>query len=275
MWLKRIPVSPVTVTLLLREMLPSRQKGHAPDPTHGRLDDLQMVISILTDSVKFGTQVHLNSWHEIIRRLGMLGRLDDVEKLCLWLAAWYKPDSTLGPQSLGYSSPLLPTQHRHSLPSRDRVSHPLHPLRIIFPDSLQRAIVEWGFKHQPLLEPLQLTTLDISDDVQSVSQLETHQYTRGVTLLRQLKREGVYINLFAMEAAINFRLKILFGHGESDDLRNRRLKEQNILTREEMVKQLNKAWGSDIFYRNTRNLALKHYVRKLRNGSKTVPPWYS
>ena len=246
MRVQRIPVSQKTIYRILRHFLPTRRKGHAPDPRS--LDDLQTAITILTTIMKFGGSVPATSWHEIIRRLGMLGRFDDLEKLCLWLAALYNPNSTLRSKSVDNLSPVLPIHTSRLPPAQIPTSHKFHPLRMLFSNSLQRAIVEWGFKREPLRQPFQSTlALDNSSIIDNLAEQSAYHYTRGVRLLRQLQNEGVYIDVAQIRRALRNRFAILYNPGESRVVRNELLRRQNVSTRSDMEVQLNNAWGADIW----------------------------
>jgi hypothetical protein len=247
MRMQRIPVAQKTIHHILRHFLPTRRRGHAPDRSQRSLDDLQTAISILTTIMKFGSSVPATSWREIIRRLGMLGRFDDLEKLCLWLAAWYNPNSTLRLQSAKNLSQVLPIHSPHLAPALIPTSHKFHPLRILFSNSLQRAIVEWGFIHEPLRQPFQSAfVLDNSSTAGKLAEQRAYHYTRGVRLLRQLQNQGVYIDVAQIRRALRNRFAILYNPGKSRIARNELLRQQNVCTRKDMVAQLNNAWGADI-----------------------------
>ncbi len=228
MRVQRVPVAQKTIRYILNHFLPIRTAGNGPDPRRKSLDDLQTTISILLNLMKFGSFVHPTSWREIIRRLGMLGRFDDLEKLCFWLVAWYKPKSNLK-RSMAVRAPAqIPT------------SHSLHPLRILFSDPLQRALVEWAFKHEPLRPFRSTVALDVAEQ-------SAHHYTRGVKLLRQLQDEGVYIDVLQIRRALRNRFAILYNPGRSRVARNNLLRQQNLSRPQDMVAHLNKAWAADIW----------------------------
>jgi hypothetical protein len=266
MRVQRIPVSQKTIPRIVWHFLSTRRKGHAPDPRRKSLDDLQTAISILTTIMKFGSSVPATSWREIIRRLGMLGRFDDLEKLCLWLAAWYNPDSTLRLQSVENLSPVLSNNSSLLAPAQVPTSHSLHPLRILFSNALQRAIVEWGFKHEPLRQPFQsIIVLEESNIVDNLAERSAYHYTRGVKLLRQLQYEGVYVDVAQIRRALRNRFAILYNPGESRVVRNGRLRQQNVSTREDMVVQLNNAWGADIWLWKRFSNGRRRFSNRRRN----------
>jgi hypothetical protein len=260
MRVQRVPFVPKTTIHIMQHFLPPRSKGCRPNPSRKSLNDLQTTISILKTIMDFGSSVPPTAWREIIRRLGMLGRFDDLEKLCFWLAAWYNPQSTLHSRSVKASSPVPASQDRYLAPAQVPTSHKFHPLRMLFSNSLQRAIVEWAFKHEPLRQPSQSTgTLDKSVTVDNLPGQSSCHYIRGVKLLRQLQDEGVYIDVAQIRRALRTRFAILYNPGQSRVVRNEILRQQNIYLQEDMVAHLNRIWGADIWldtYKSKREVEL-------------------
>lgn len=240
-------LTPTTIRHMLKTILPPRRKGHITNPTRGHVKNLRTAIAILISCQKSNVFVPVKSWEEILRRLGMLGRLDELSHLCLWLAMWYKSGSSLRLQFVGNSTPSLPVSDLHLAPEQVPSSHHLHPLRVLFSDALQQSIAEWGFKHVPIYL---FSTLGFSQDTTGLNKKpkdEQPHYLRGIELLRKLRQEGVYINIDATRRALMHRLMILHGPGESRVVRNRLLKQQNTVSLEDMVNHLNKTWREDIF----------------------------
>lgn len=245
MRVKAIPAKPMTIRYILRNILASRRKGKAVVASSQNIEDLNLAISILKQLMNFNCFVPVTSWKEIIRRLGMMGRLDELDRLCIWLAAWYNPESNLRRQSLLLSSsPRLPDKESYLVPAQVPTSHPLHPLRILFSDSLQKAVVEWGFIHAGLKDEFgNLRSRAVLTESSSVSS----SYTRGILLLHQLRSENVAINTSSVKRAIFTRLAILYGPGRSNRRRNEVIASRNVLPIGEMVKQINQAWGGEVF----------------------------
>jgi len=247
MRVQRIPFEAKTVIHIIQHFLPHRRRRRAPNSRRKHLDDLQIAISILKTIMEFGSFIPPTVWHEIIRRLGMLGLFYDLEKLCFWLVVCYNPRSTLRSQSGKLSSQVPASQVRDLARAQFPTSHRLHPLRILFSNSLQRAIVEWAFKLNYWWRPSQPTAV-LEDSVATGDVYAQGEFrcTRGVKLLRELQDQGVFISLVQIRRALRNRLVILYRPGETHVLRTKLLKQENVPSREDLVAQLNKVWGADI-----------------------------
>ncbi|KAI9742578.1 MAG: hypothetical protein M1818_003719 [Claussenomyces sp. TS43310] len=243
---RTIPAKPMTIRYMLQRILGPRRRGHSLVASATNVADLNLAISILKRLMESNCFVPVTSWKEIIRRLGMMGRLNDLDRLCTWLAAWYEPDSNFRFRSSALAYPQLPEQGLHLVPSQVPTSHPLHPLRILFPDSLQKAIVEWGFIHAPTRTRAPSSTCR-SLLPAAASPPELPPYTRGITLLHRLHKHKVAINASCVRRAIYTRLVILHGPGRSKRRRNSALASQNVSNLDEMVRHIDGAWGGQVF----------------------------
>ncbi|TAQ90929.1 hypothetical protein B7494_g747 [Chlorociboria aeruginascens] len=246
MQLNGIPVKAKSIGHLLYKTLHPRQRGRRLVTGHG--DDLGNGISLLTQIMISGSRVPVVYWREIIRRLGMLGRLDDLARLSFFLADWYASDKFSLPLRLELEPRSNPRPSKlmfrciNQLPSQVPSSHSLHPLRLLFPAALQKAIVEWGFicalktssKRTPFWNLL-------SPDVPSIMS--------GLKILRSLHELGVYIDFRAVRSAIFHRLMVYYGPGRSKSLRNRSIRAKNVLGLEEMIARINQVLGRKVFYR--------------------------
>jgi len=172
-------------------------------------NDLNKVIAILKRIMSSGSFVPILHWREIIRRLGTLGRFDDLQNLCRFLASWYGP---LG-SSFAYRPPRFP------VPSQVPTSHSLHPLKMLFNVSLQKAIVEWGFIHNLKCRPIHLDSIRSTPAARNQSTIP--DITSGVVLLKQLSEYGVHINGMSVRSALFNRLIIYYGPGRSSRRCNR------------------------------------------------------
>jgi hypothetical protein len=235
-----IVVTANTVNHILHGILRPRQRGRRPiTSTIKNADDLNMAISILKGIMESGSFVSATYWREIIKRLGMLGRLKELEDLCVFLASWYGPANTTS-----FLSPTVAKRvHRYRVPTQVKTSHPLHPLKILFPPALQQAIVEWGFMHS-LKNPPRHTTepaglirkADVSPPI-----------TFGISLLKRLHQYRVHININTVRKAIFNRLVTYYGPGRSNRLSNRQARKHNVLSLEEMAGQIDEALGRRTF----------------------------
>lgn len=231
MRIERIPVQQRTIDLILQKLLAPRPKGKRVSSTAKDVENLYLAISILRFVMNSGWRVSVSSWCDIIRRLGMLGRLDDLDYICVWLAKKYR-NVWLSPPHL-----LRPSRHdRQRSPAQINTSDPQHPLKILFSAGLQRAIVEWGFIHEQSRTAFKLCK----------SYGAERQYTRGLKLLRRLSMIGVEIEKDVVERALIVRLRILYSPGDSKVPRNRRAREQNAVVAEDMIGDINEAFGERV-----------------------------
>jgi len=239
-----IPVKTKTIAYILQKTLRSRQQGRRPMILSTRTNDLDMAIGILMDIMKSGSFVPVTFWREIIRRLGMLGRFKDLDRLCLFLAFWYGPVRNV-PSTYGQPLPRhRRVRYRHRVPAQVPTSHPLHPLKILFSVSLQKAIVEWGFIHalcRTPKPPNNLMNITRDGDSPSVS------VACGITLLKRLDHHGVHIDGAGVRSAIFNRLVTYYGPGRSKRLYNRAAKLNNRLELKDMVRQVDQAFGMQVF----------------------------
>lgn len=243
---KGIAVTSKTIQVIVQSTLRPRSRGRHPMSHFQQdVDDLNLVISILLKITTSNCFVPLFTWREIIRRLGKLGRLDDLHRLCLWLAQWYKPNSDLRQKTYDLTMPTF--SDKFMVPSQVPTSHPLHPLRVLFPDSLQKAMIEWGFIHTT--GAMQSTLKD--QPVRSLSRQDTSNhgahYTWGIRLLHELHKQGVAINTIQVRRAIYHRLEVLYGPGRSSKARNHILRDNNTETLQMAVDNINQAFGATLF----------------------------
>jgi hypothetical protein len=232
------PVTSKTIAHLIQYSLRPRQQGRRPMALAGMRNrntrnDLDMVIIILKQIMKSGSFVPILHWREIIRRLGMLGQFDDLQKLCRFLASWYGPLSS----SFAYQ----PRKFR--LPAQVPTSHPLHPLKMLFNVSLQKAIVEWGFIHSLKRQPVHLDS-----SWRSVTSRDTlPDISSGVVLLKQLNQNGVHINSKSVRSALFNRLITYYGPGSSNRRYNRYGKEVLHGKMDAVARQIDDALGGTFF----------------------------
>ncbi|KAL8754003.1 MAG: hypothetical protein Q9184_005251 [Pyrenodesmia sp. 2 TL-2023] len=229
-----LPVESKSILHMRRELLSSRQPGCRPLSTK----DLDLIIRVWQCSLRSGVFIAPISWSEILRRLGMSGRLRAFEDLALWLANWY---SSQGFREFQWS--MSGRRHQgegefhHPLMSVDlKPSHPHHPLQTLFPPSLQQGIVAWGF--QP------------TDPSLSMEQ-EDRGWTWGISFLRTLRStHNVRISTPVVKKALKMRLLTLFGQeGRSRRKINHvniQFSEANVISFLEKAKEI---WGKDLITR--------------------------
>ncbi|PMD21236.1 hypothetical protein NA56DRAFT_572468 [Hyaloscypha hepaticicola] len=263
------PVTTKSIAHIIRHTLRPRNRGKRPMPIRGMTDagpgpgnDLNMVIAILKRIMRSGSFVPILHWREVLRRLGKIGRFDDLHNLCVELAAWYGPVAT--------SSAWPPRRFR--VPAQVPTSHHLHPLRMLFDVSLQKAIVEWGFIHN-----LKRRTVPLEDIRQGVIPItrtnDLPAITSGITLLKQLNHHGVYINGPGVRSAIFNRLITYYGPGRSNQRYNRWAKAILQGKMPLVAKQIDDALGGKYFtgvdlWRIVQARAAKRLIRARRKWDR-------
>ncbi|KAI4124911.1 MAG: hypothetical protein LQ347_005554 [Umbilicaria vellea] len=213
-----------------------------------RTDDLPMLVNIWQTILRDGGALPPIAWREVLRRYGMAGRLDELEKLVFWLASWYS-DPKARAWQIGmthYQSPGqqdVAVQILESLP----LTHAKHPLRQIFTTQAQEAIIAWGFR--------QCSSGETPDGYNKPA-MPMHlgptiaKLTWGLRLLAQLKQSGVHINTATVGAACRTRLLILFGRDRSNRVVNRQIRANNPVTIEQMILAMEEIWGPTLFDSN-------------------------
>lgn len=243
-----IPVSAKTIAAVLQVSLKPRMKGRQPvtrkgQSNRGNLNDLNMSITILKQILQSGSYVAATHWREIIRRLGMLGRFQDLRSLCLDLALWYSPRTTRGARIF---RPLQRPSRQFRVPVELPSSHPLHPLKILFDEAFQCAVVEWGFIHALRNRSSASQTTKGASMIHFVSE-PTPQITQGIDLLQQLNRYGVHINSPSVRKAIFNRLITYYGPKRSNRAHNRIGKEKMRGRLWQVARELDNALGGKFF----------------------------
>lgn len=268
MRMKRIAVEVVTIRVILRTILRPRTPGHRPDefaPGYVK-QDIDLAISILKNVMEYNSFVPAAAWQEVTRRLGMMGRINDLHSLYLWLVDRYGPDTNGHTRMLSISSKLLAQRPQLS------TMHPLHPLRLLFPDVRQRSIVEWGFIRGLMSYA---ASVDVNPGLITMTTPEQHkaqalkQMTQGIRFLRELQKRGVYIKESSVRRAVYVRLVILYGPGKSSRLHNRAVRSYNPLTFNEAVRGVEEVWGNPLW----RSIeSLKGMIMKGRAGVTHLSP---
>lgn len=244
MRMRRIPVEMASVWRILKSVLRPRQKGHRPNLLNDSYDmkDTDLAISILKNIMVYGGYVPVKAWTEVTRRLGMVGRLDELYSISAWLADAYNPQKTT--DTTGFANGA--TGAVDTLDS----SHDFHPLRILFPDVRQRSIIEWSFIHG-----MGAFSSSIRDNLSTAQMVPQQQLKakaikrmmRGVYFLKQLAKRGVYIKESNVRRAVYERMVILYGRGVSSKVYNRAVKPYNPVKLPELVRAVEHAWGKQFW----------------------------
>ncbi|TKA78748.1 hypothetical protein B0A49_04699 [Cryomyces minteri] len=229
-----------------------RQPGKRPQSVAVHQDDLRLVTNVFLAHLQAGRELHPLRWREVLRRFGMSGRFEELERLSLWLAAWYSPSTALERRLRAVTAYGVPPNPRDtasyrlkSLPS----SHSDHPLRQIFDPSFQRAVVAWGFKtsvpssaFSKSLKPPQ-RVFDSQDQAPTASE----PWARGLALLAKLKHFGVLVQTSTVRKVVKQRLLMLYGPVRSSFRDNVNARAANPYTLEQMVRHAEALWSGTLF----------------------------
>lgn len=249
-------VSGKTVSHIIRLLLAPRKPGHRPDLNHDI--NIRQTIGILKTLSSFASQVRPRSWIEILRRLGMLGQFRDLEHLCLFLVDVYHPSNP--ESSINY----------HALPPAAKITHHLHPYRLMFSPTFQKAVVEWGFIHSLKVKSFRQisqtspsqgpnTHTSYNDDIPMPN------VTFGIHLLKTLASKGVWVDFGPIRKAIVHRMIVCYGPLKSNRIYNRNASitlglNDGVPPRQsfrKMAAMVDNALGANVF----ENLDIKQLIR--------------
>ena len=248
--------------------LSSRRRGIPPSESGQELPNLILISNVMKMTLQAGASVPLESWKEILKRLGMMGHLDYYQNLALWLVGWYA--------RLGASDPLLPLDspemrarglrslsYRHSsksvvsshainrgspLSSNSDAQIQNRDLLVLFGKEAQQGMIAWGF----LAEVRRRPNLPCPRKVR----LHPCHWQWGLRLLKELQVRGVPVDKAAVARACKLRLAQLFNHSATSNKKaNRRAKTINDSRSTLManfrysafIKGMEDIWGRDLF----------------------------
>jgi hypothetical protein len=251
--------------MAIRGLLRRRRPGHKP-VTDG-FDDLRFVARVFVMILENGLgAISPLSWREIIRRFGIVGRFRELRRLLLWLLCWYAPRSTHQFNNLP-KSPFLESATeilRATHPERAHYFHfpatvvqrenELHPVRILFPPSIQQGLIAWGFKagllpNADLEQSMLGSTLAKKHYRRRLLQrriLRRLGWSAGLRTVVRLRDLGVFVHYHTVLKALQMQFINLFGHGQSSRKENRVMERTNTLSYARYVHEVNKIWGSPL-----------------------------
>lgn len=88
---QKVPVESASAILFRKEYLEPRFASKRPAHSLQGIQDLMTVINVMKHAIENGEKLPILAWREVLKRLGMLGRLTDYENLALWLVEMYAP----------------------------------------------------------------------------------------------------------------------------------------------------------------------------------------
>lgn len=228
-----IPVTARTSRHLRVCWLTGRGVGRAAHVTK----ELSIIINVTRHTLLSGRYVPIIAWREIMRRLGMAGRLLELENLALWLVDHYT--STAGLSSLPsyiFFNPEKVSKHR----TTNR--NPQAFLKTLFTTATQHAIVAWGFQQTTKYPPASFRRFQAN----AVNQPSS--WTWGLVLLRNLQQRGVPIHSNTIASICTHRLNMLFGSGLSKNRINRRSRALDRYALAVYLQGIREIWGKDLFH---------------------------
>lgn len=229
-----------SVDFMVDQVLTPRRERSGP--AQGRSlqihEEVALLFRLLSRVASSGTIVPPSLWIELIKRLGMNGRWPMLRDCCLWIARHY----AAGSKRTDLASPrvdlfkstdsCLPEETRSRL------------LRDIFNPRIQGALVAWGFRMQHV--PQRETTPDKPGSTAADTALIP--WVRGLVLLREIQQHGIALSRASIRRACLARLGILFGpHIHSRKRLNRALRRENPYSLEQVVHDIDRAWGEPLF----------------------------
>ncbi|KAL4887997.1 hypothetical protein BDV59DRAFT_189443 [Aspergillus ambiguus] len=226
MVLRGMTLTSQSVDYMVSQVLAPRRLGAGP--VHGSsmspAQEIDFVFRILQRVVPAGTLVTPDLWVEMLKRLGMTGKWNDLHKCCHWLARHYT--------SHNGSDSLNPSKHVNHEINVVFQQHGRRLLQTIFSRRMQAAIVAWGFRKRVSSKP--------RDDL--------IPWVRGLTLLRALEKNGVHLWDNWIRRACRHRLAVLYGSPrQSSRLMNRMLRRENPYSLSRVMEDINRAWGEPLF----------------------------
>ena len=237
MSLEKVPVSALSIRLMREGILRPRRVGRRPISLTVGFDDLGILISLWQGILRCGGYVAPLSWREVFRRLGQTGRLEELEKLALWLVVWYHPRDAKSVRLR--ASPYAGIKRSGSVPRTLSADHPRHPCRTLFSSVQQEAMIAWGFK-----------TLAERPTAARSSSASLPSWTWGLKLLLKLKGQGVAVSKRTVRRALRNRLRILYGPGRSAVPANRLARANNPYELGVMLGEVKVLW-KELFTKKT------------------------
>lgn len=239
-------ISRATIFLMYQYILRRRNPRSLLAVDRKGFQDLMYLITLWQNTVKSGIHIPADAWREPLRRLGMMGKWRDLERICFWLCSYYSSQGT-GPRTRRVRS-----DHRFLAKQRSswRYRH-LSIITKIFSARLQRALVEWGFIAGLKVREMTYEADGVVWETESPIQSPIHEATwiRGIELLCRLRSIcGLQLDDVAIKTGCEERLRQLFSrHTRSTVLRNREAKRMNKADYFSYVDRINKVYGKTLF----------------------------
>ena len=225
-----------SLNFMMKYLLPTRAPSKSPmisqAPRVAEFDADNLVTNAHMYAALHGQVLTPDRWVELLKRYGMTGKIVGVERLIHWLVR-------------RYPSAEEETEYVRSEGKLHRLHNDISRQAKIFRPAMLRAIIIWEFRYAgkrdglrpPGEEPLESMPEVVLDD----------SWTRGITLLLQLKQKGLDVPTEDVRRAVIGILWTLFGPGVSKRRINMSLIQSNQLTIMDYVKDANDAWDEPLF----------------------------
>jgi hypothetical protein len=234
-------LSKQSVDFMVKRVLNVRSPAKNPtDRQHGRLPDgVGFVVRILQRTAAAGQYMPPEIWIEMLKRLGMTNRFDELRSCCLWLARFYTSRAKHSSRWARSPFPDKP-ESAHTTLSPDAAER---MRQSVFNKHMQGAMVSWGFK------------MRISGHYQrkAYNPFEVYgeglvPWTRGLVLLRELEKEGVHLYVERIQKSCQQRLAMVFGPSiQSIRRMNRLLRRENPYSAKTTLGDIGRVWGEPLF----------------------------
>lgn len=227
MVLRGMALTGQSIDYMVSQVLAPRRLGVGPvqGSTMSPVQEVNFVLRILQRVLPAGTSVSPDLWVEILKRLGMTGSWNELQRCCEWLARHYSFQTNRA--KVFDASKYASCETATVLRQRNR-----RVLETIFSRRMQAAIVAWGFRKRVSSKP--------RDDL--------IPWVRGLTLLRTLEKIGVHLWEDSIRRACRHRLAVLYGSPrQSSRLMNRLLRRENPYSLGRVINDINSAWGESLF----------------------------
>jgi hypothetical protein len=225
-----------SLNFMMKYLLPARAPSKSPmlsqTPTVAGFDRDNFVVNAHMYAASHGQVNTPDRWIELLKRYGMTGKIDGVERLIHWLVR-------------RYPSVEVQDEYVRSDGRIQRLHNDISTQAKIFRPVMLRAIIVWGFRFVGIRDGLQP-----SIEEPSASMLEAvpdDSWTRGIALVLQLKKIGLDVQTKDVRRAVTGILWTLFGPGVSKRRINLSLIQSSQLTIMDYVKDANNAWDEPLF----------------------------
>ncbi|KAF2155779.1 hypothetical protein K461DRAFT_80917 [Myriangium duriaei CBS 260.36] len=199
---QKLEITGETIHSIRTHLLPYRERGKRPQITGKRKqaeDDLLFVTNLFLSVASTGKRIHVSHWRELIKRYGMECRMNGLRYLVLEVVRHYLPSQSPA------GRPSNESQNRSTRCLRAiRVDS---PLRQLLNTTMQCAMIAWGFNSEAAEKylPAALRGPQLEGDLS-----HGEKWLRGLTLLIQIRDEGVPIDIQSVRNQVMVQLGHIF-----------------------------------------------------------------